>query len=255
MTTTPGGHPPHAHRQDAGQRRLRKLLRIRLTRAHLATTLMCTLLGFALVVQVQHTQDDQYAGLRQGDLVRILDETTSRSRELRQEIATLEATRRELVSGTDQRQAALEAATRRATTQGILAGQLPAEGPGVEVTLTASEGALPAITMFNMLEELRNAGAEVIQLNEVRVTASSHFTDGVDGVLLDGVVLLPPYRWVAIGDPQAMGPALEIRGGAMAQVRAAGGDGTVRQDDRVEVTAIASLAQPRWAEPIDEEQD
>jgi len=187
--------------------------------------------------------------LRQSDLVRILDETTQRATQLEREAAALERTRLELLTGSDQQQAALDAATKTATTLGILSGRLPAEGPGIELTISESSGSIPALTLFNVLEELRNAGAEAVQLNGHRLVASSYFVDSARGVEVDGVALTPPYRWLAIGSPSTMGPALEIPGGAMAAVRNAGGRGTPVARDLVEVSATGVVPDPEFATP------
>ena len=123
------------------------------------------------------------------------------------------------------------------------------------VTLTEPDGLIKPITMLNMLEELRNAGAEAVQLNDRRVTASSSFTGTPGAVVLDGVVLTAPYRWIAIGDPDIIAPALQIPGGAMAQVRNNGGRGTVDSADKVVVDAIRDVPDPRYATPVPPEGD
>lgn len=233
----------------SARRRLWRALRPRANRAQLLAALLCGLLGFALVVQVRQTNLEGLSVLRQSDLVRILDETTQRATELEREAAALERTRQELLSGSNQQQAALDAATKTATTLGILSGRLPAEGPGIELTISETAGAIPALTLFNVLEELRNAGAEAIQVNDHRLVASSYFVDTGQGIEVDGVPLSAPYRWIAIGDPATMGPALEIPGGAMAAVRNAGGRGTPDVRDRVEVNATRVVPEPRFATP------
>ncbi|MFI2751985.1 DUF881 domain-containing protein [Cellulomonas sp. P22] len=228
---------------------LRQLLRPRLTRAQLLTALLCALLGFAVVAQLRQTRDDGLSTLRQSELVGILDQTTRQGDDLQREIAELEATRQELVSGTDSRQAALDAATRSAAVQGILTGRLPAEGPGIVLTLTEPDGAITYLSLLNVLETLRNAGAEAIQLNDVRLTGTTYFAPGAGGVEVDGTVLHAPYRWVAIGNPDVMASALDIVGGALAAVRNDGGHGLVSTGATVEVTATKETPTPRYATP------
>lgn len=229
---------------------LRRGLAPRATRAQLLAGFLCALLGFAVVVQVRQTNAEGLAVLSQSDLVRLLDETTARATQLERESVALERTRQELLSGSDQQQAALDAATESAATLGILAGRLPAEGPGIEVSIADPDGSVSALTLFNVLEELRNAGAEAIELNGLRLVASSHFIDVASGVQVDETLLTPPYRWIAIGDPDVMGPALEIPGGAMAAVRAAGGRASSAPRDLVEVTATRTLPTPEFATPV-----
>jgi len=234
-----------------GRQALRRALAPRPNRAQLMAAVLCALLGFALVVQVRQTNVEGLSVLRQSDLVRILDETTQRASQLERESAALERTKQSLLTGSNQQEAALAAARQTATTLGILSGRLPAEGPGIELTISeSSTGHVPALTLFNVLEELRNAGAEALQVNDHRIVASSHFVDGPAGVELDGVALTAPFRWIVIGPPDTMAPALEIPGGAMAAVRTVGGRGTTVSRTKVEVDALHTIAAPEFATPV-----
>ncbi len=242
---------PAVHQAPAsGWAVLGRALRPRATRAQVLAGVLCAVLGFAVVAQVRQSGAADLGGMRQSDLVRILDETTDRGDALARESADLARERDDLLSGSDRRQAALDALRRSAETQGILTGRLPAQGPGVVVTLTEPEGYIKPITMLNMLEEMRNAGAEAIQLNDQRITASSAFTGTGGSVVLDGVALSAPYRWIAIGDPDIIAPALQIPGGAMAQVRNNGGKGTVDSADMVLVDAVRDVPDPVYATPV-----
>ncbi len=249
MTVAPdvqgtAGPPPSAWRT------LLRALRPRASRSQVLAGVLCGVLGFAVVVQVRQTQVEGLATLPQSELVRILDQANQRTEELEREAAALEATRQELLSGSDQQQAALEAATEAAEIQGILSGRLPAQGPGIELVIADPDRRVPALTLFNVLEELRNAGAEAVQLNDHRIVASSHFVDTPDGVEVDGQLLEPPYRWIAIGAPDTLGPALEIPGGALSAVRNNGGSGTPRARTLAEVTATRPVPEPRFATPV-----
>jgi uncharacterized protein YlxW (UPF0749 family) len=214
--------------------------------------LLCALLGFALVVQVRQTRSEGLANLPQDELVRVLDEVTQRSETLQRQAATLQGLRSELLTGSDTQRAARDAAQERATVEGILAGRLPAEGPGVELTIREPEDRIPALVMFNLLEELRNAGAEAIQLGDVRLTASTYFRDVADGIEVDGTTLHAPYHWLVIGDPEVITPALNVPGGALAQVRGATGATDLQTKDLVEVTAVRDLPAPTFATPAPE---
>ncbi|WP_199421492.1 DUF881 domain-containing protein [Actinotalea solisilvae] len=230
-------------------RTIARALAPRATRAQVLAGLLCALLGFAFVVQVQQNRSDGLSSLRQDELVRILDEVTQRTEELEDQAAELRAQRAELATGSDTRRAAREAATERAAQQGILAGRLPAQGPGVVLTVRDPDRRVPALVLYNVLEELRNAGAEAVQVNDLRVTASTYVVDTADGVSVDGTLLEPPYRWVAIGDPDVIIPALNMPGGALAVVRGSDGSSEVEARDLVEVTAVRDVEPPRFATP------
>ncbi|MCO7271762.1 DUF881 domain-containing protein [Cellulosimicrobium cellulans] len=245
-----GRHGAPTRPEPRGLRGLGRALRPRASRSQIVVGVLCALLGFALVVQVSQTQEDQLSSLRQSDLVRLLDDVTQRSGELEDQVSSLESTRDELQSGSGRERAALELAEQQAETLGILSGRLPAEGPGVEIEVVEGAEALDAFSLFNVLEELRNAGAEAMEVNGVRLVASSYFEDSAEGVVVDGQTISSPYRWNVIGDPSTLETALEIPGGAMASLRADGARTTITQQDRVEVAATVEPAAPQYATPV-----
>ena len=53
-----------------------------------------------------------------------------------------------------------------------------------------------------------------------------------------------------IGDPDTIDVALQIPGGAMAQVRLNGGEGDVEQREKVEITALRVIPDPVYATPV-----
>jgi len=245
--------PEHVRPPASGRSAWRTLARAgapRATRTQLLVALLCALLGFGIVVQVTSTREKPLTGLRQNELLRILDETTRRGNELARQADSLREQLAELESGNADQTALLEVARDRATVQGILSGRLPAVGAGVRITVVPGAEPLRATVLRAILEELRNAGAEVVQVDEVRVVASSAFVDTAQGVALDGTLLGSPVVWRVIGAADTIVPALEIPGGAMAQVRNAGATGEVVPLDEVEVTATREAPATRWAVPV-----
>jgi uncharacterized protein YlxW (UPF0749 family) len=226
-------------------------LRPRLSRGQIMAAALLALLGFAVALQVRSTNaDTQLRGARQSDLVRILDDVTDRSERLEDEKRRLEINRDQLLSGTDRSKAALEQAEERARTLGILAGTLPAQGPGIELTISDPDGKVDAAVLLDTLQELRDAKAESVQINNVRVVASTHFVDGSPGhVLVDDATLSPPYVFKVIGDPATLSSALRIPGGVLEVLRGKGADGVVKQAQRVTVDALRQPEPPRYARP------
>jgi len=216
---------------------------------HVLIVLLCAAVGFALAVQVRQTQEDTYATMRQDDIVRLLDELSVRNRELTEEGMELRRELGELESGSSSRAAAQEAAAQQARVQGILAGALPVTGPGVEIAVHDPSGAVSAPVFVTVLEELRNAGAEAIELNDQRITASSWLGTRPGGLVVSGVDISAPYVWRAIGDPQTLAVALDIPGGALASIRAAGAAAEVTQHDDLAITSVQALSEPEWATP------
>src|SRR5437764_4200253 len=217
--------------------------------------LLLVLLGFAFVVQLRSTAtDEQLSTARPEDLVRILSDLDARKDRLSQEITQLQATQQQLAAGSQGRAAALDAAAKRARDLGILAGTLPAQGPGIQVRFVSGAQPLKAALILDAVEELRDAGAEAMELDgsngvAVRIVASSWFVDSGTGIQADGRQLAGPYWLTAIGDPQTMQPALNIPGGVVDNVHSAGGTVIVNQPGTVRISALHQTGSPRYAQP------
>ncbi|GIM84270.1 DUF881 domain-containing protein [Salinispora arenicola] len=230
----------------------------RVSPATVVILVLLALLGFTLVEQLRTTSTDPTtSAARQEDLVRILYDLDAREDRLRQDIAALEKSQRQLRSGEQGRQVALEEAARRADELGILAGTLPARGPGLTVRFEpGGEAAISAVRVLDAVQELRGAGAEAMQISggdraTVRIVASTFFLDGENGSLVvGGRRLTGPYTITVIGDPATMRTALKIPGGVVATV--AGDGGTVIVEDRevVEVSALHAPIELEHARPI-----
>lgn len=231
--------------------------RRRVSSAGVMIAALLALLGFTLVVQFKSTSTDPtVAATRQEDLVRILYDLNSREVRLRQDIATLEESQRQLRSGQQGRQAALEEATRRADELGILAGTLPATGPGLSVRFEAGEKPISASRVLDAVQELRGAGAEAMQISggdraTVRIIASTFFLDGEGGSLVvDGRRLTGPFTITVIGDPATMRTALNIPGGVVASVTGDGGKLIVEDREAAEVSALHAPIKLEHARPV-----
>jgi uncharacterized protein YlxW (UPF0749 family) len=227
------------------------------TRGQITVAVLLAIVGFASVVQVQaNERDDDYEGMREEDLVQLLNSLASASQRAENEIAQLEQTRASLRSDTDARQAALAQARERAEVLGILAGTLPAVGPGIVVTVKDPAGNVGIDHMLNGIEELRDAGAEAVEINDaVRMVAQTALEDGPQGVIVDGTELTPPYTIEVIGDPHTLATALNIRGGFVQDIEdpTVGGDVNIQETTTVEIATLAELEEPEYAEPIERE--
>jgi uncharacterized protein YlxW (UPF0749 family) len=241
---------------ETGRDRLLRSLRSRGSRGQAVAAVLLAVLGFAAAVQVSaNGRDDTYVGARQADLIALINTLNLATDRAEGEIADLQRTRDGLRSNAAARQTALEAARKQADALGILAGELPAVGPGIRVTITSPTGSIGTDQLLNGLEELRNAGAEAIDINEqVRVVAQTGITDSRrDGLAVDGVSLRPPYVIDAIGDPDTLATATSFSGGLVDEVEQVGGSVHVQKVDRLEIATTAKPQAPRFAEPAGQE--
>ena len=208
------------------------------------------LLGFAIAVQLRaNSNGDALSGLREDDLIGILDNQNARADRLRQQITDLQRSLDQLRNAGDRSAAARRQATQQAQALGILLGTLPATGPGVSVTVTDPGAKLNGEDLLDVVEELRGAGAEAIQFGSVRVSASTAFEGSGTAVTVDGTQLQAPYHLLAIGDPKTLDTALNIPGGVAATVRAAGGQLAVSETRTVHINVTRAVSQPVYAKP------
>ncbi|HET7173432.1 MAG TPA: DUF881 domain-containing protein [Nocardioidaceae bacterium] len=234
-----------------GRSRLLDGLLGRPSRGQVIVAVLVMLLGFAAAVQmhITHTSND-FAGQRRQDLVDLLDSLSSAADRADAQISELQRTRSKLQSQSRAKAAALAEDRRRLQVLGILAGTLPATGPGVIVTIDDPRGTVSAAAILNGIEELRDAGAEAIQINHrVRVVASTYVTDGDGGIIVDGHQLAPPYVIDAIGSAHTLGQAVVFPGGLSDDVSALGGKVSVQQAGKVVVSALHRAVTPEYAQP------
>ena len=217
--------------------------------------LLCVLLGIAIVTQVrQNDSGDSLETARPADLLVLLDSLQQREAALNTEVADLQRTLASLQASGSSDQAAIENAQARLAALSILIGTVAATGPGVTLTIEDAAPGVAPETMLDVINELRNAGAEAMEIrggsSAVRVGVDSWVVGGPGALSIDGQTLTPPYTVVAIGDPATLAAAMNIPGGAMDSVERVGGTMVVQQSDRVDVTALRQPKARQYAQPV-----
>lgn len=212
---------------------------------HVAVALACALLGFLLVAQVRATESvtDRLQGEREEDLAQILANLTAEADRLTLEITDLRLTLLAVESEAQGEQVALRSLQRRLDDLRILAGVVPAEGEGIVFTIEDPTGQVRQDLLVDTIQELRDAGAEAMAINGVRLVVSSAFSVRNDRLLVDGQPLTPPYRIMAVGVAETMAKALAIPGGAIDTLEA-------RPEVSSTLEQLAQLVVPARAEPV-----
>jgi uncharacterized protein YlxW (UPF0749 family) len=222
-------------------------------RGQIIAAVILFVVGMGGVMQIRiNTADDAYTNARREDLIQLLDGLGSESRRLESEIAELERTRAELQSGADTQRVARAEAQRRTEELAILAGTAPAEGPGIRMRIADPAGKVDADVLLDAVEEMRDAGAEVIEVNDsIRVVASTWFGTGPSGLVIDGSPVSRPITFEVIGDPHSLEEAARFRGGLVSAITGAGIGGQVQIDQQSSLV-VESLHAPRenqYAQP------
>jgi uncharacterized protein YlxW (UPF0749 family) len=235
-----------------GRARLKEALSRPGSRGQIIAAGLLAILGFAAVVQVQsNSNDEAYVGARQDELIALINSLSLASERTENEIDDLQQTRNALRDDTEARRTLLEQARQQADELGILGGTVPAVGTGIRVTVEDPSGAVGSNHLINGIQELRDAGAEVIELNDsVRVVAQTALRDlPGGGVSVDGTQVDAPYVIEAIGAPHDLETGLGFTRGFTDEVEDVGGTVRIEQLDTVEVSSVREPFTPEYAEP------
>lgn len=207
--------------------------------------------GTALVTQVKASQSNPLETLNETELIELMTELDAREADLNRQLSDLEAQLRDLDSQADSAEASAVANERRIQNAQIDAGAIPVHGPGIRVNCAEAQSPIPSHVFVTTLAELRNAGAEAIEINGVRLTGRSWFLRTNEGLVVDDVLVQSPFVWLAIGSPDTLAAGVDIRGGAVSQMRLSGAVVSVDHADDIVIDSIADLEPDRWAQPIE----
>lgn len=212
------------------------------------------LVGFLLVAQVRarHGVTEQLETESEQDLTRIFSSLNEESAGLRDEISELRLELAALESSAARDQVAREAAVRQLEELEILAGVVAAKGPGVTVRISDPDGSFDFELLLDLVQELRDAGAEAISVNGRRVGASTAFSASRGRITVDGEEIRGPYEVLAIGDPATLEVGLKIPGGAADTLGALEGvEVGLERRNEVKVPALAHAPSFNVADPVD----
>jgi uncharacterized protein YlxW (UPF0749 family) len=217
--------------------------------------ILCLLLGVAIATQVHQTNTgDSLDTARPADLLVLLDSLRQREATLSTEVAELQRSLNALQASGSSDQAAIQNAQARLAALSILIGTVGATGPGVTVRIEDPGPGVAPQAMLDVLDELRAAGAEAIQISDlyqaVRTGVDTWIVGAPGALIVDGKTLTPPYSVVAIGDPPTLAAAMNIPGGAVDSVKRVGGTMSVQQGDKVDIAALRQPKPRQYAQPV-----
>jgi uncharacterized protein YlxW (UPF0749 family) len=188
-------------------------------------------LGLLLVVQLRSQRSVRQAA-DGAQWENVVAELIGGNARLRDEIETLEVQLAEL-QGVKGGGVVLESLVDEVNHLRIANGLVEVSGPGVEVEIVTP---VSVPDLHDLINELRNAGAEALALSGHRIVAWSAIgTDGQD-VTVDGQPVHVPYQLQAIGDVHTLEVALKRPGGLVSLLQQAHGAASIRVSRRVKIT-------------------
>lgn len=216
--------------------------------SQLLLTALCLSLGLLLVVQLRSQRNvRQAAGNAEWEFV--VTELIESNAQLRDEISTLQTQLAEL-QNLERGGAVLESLVDEVNHLRIANGLVEVSGPGVELEI---RGPVSVLDLHDLINELRNAGAEALALNGHRIVASSAISTDGEHVTVDGLPASVPYRLEAIGEAHTLEVALTRPGGLVDLLHQAPRGITIAVSRREKVTMLV-CDQPMqfvYAEPVE----
>jgi uncharacterized protein YlxW (UPF0749 family) len=204
------------------------------------------LAGFVLVGQFRGppSREVPLSAESPQNLARILADLNAEADALQEEVGLLRLQLNELRRSSESAAAAAEARAEQLRTLQVLAGTVPVAGPGIMVSITDPDRAVPYDALIDVVQELRDAGAEAIAVNGRRVGATTAFSEEGGAIAIDGVIVMPRYEIMAIGQPSTLEGGLKIPGGAIDALEAR------RDTVVVEVERSARVDLPALERPV-----
>ncbi|MGD2105678.1 MAG: DUF881 domain-containing protein [Anaerolineae bacterium] len=179
--------------------------------AQLLLTLVCFILGLLLVAQfrTQQMTGSPLLSASSTDQLVIISSLVNNNARLREEMKALEGQLEQYRWATGR--TVLESLVEELNKIRVINGLVEVSGPGVEVSL---DGPLDVLDLQDLINELRNSGAEALAINGERLTLYSVISSPEAGAMsINGTRLSRPYVLQAIGQPEAMETALLRSGG------------------------------------------
>lgn len=209
---------------------------MRRRRNQVTIALVTFLLGVLVVVQLRYQASSAaFAGLSSQDLTVLVANLDDRNDQLRTEVATLERELGVLSQNTQRGDVSLDELRADLRRVRLYAGIDPATGPGVTITV---HGPIDGPGIEDLVNELRNAGAEAMALDDVRLVPGVVAIGPAGGVTVGSNALDDPFTISAIGAPDKLTGSLTRPGGIIAQLSA------TQPEVSVEVTPLDRIAVP-----------
>jgi len=145
----------------------------------------------------------------------------------------------------------------------MAAGLVEVKGSGIIITLDDpvpdefSDGYSYLMTnyeqLLNLVNKLKDAGAEAISINGQRIIATTEISLAGDNVNINTIPTAPPYQIKAIGNPDTIEATITIRYGIIENLKKSGVRVDIVKQGEINIPRYNGILKFRYAQPIVEE--
>lgn len=217
--------------------------------SQLTIAAVALVLGLLVVVQLRsQAESSGFALLSSQDLTVLVANLNARNDQLRREVSSLEGELATLTTNQSNGDVSVDEITADLDRVRAYAGLEPVAGPGVTISI---HGPIDGGGVEELINELRNAGAEAITAADVRVVTGVVVTGTPGDAQIDGARLGDAFELAAIGAPDKLTGSLTRSGGVIAQLAATQPDVAliVTPVDRLELPATTRSLVPAHGHP------
>jgi uncharacterized protein YlxW (UPF0749 family) len=219
--------------------------------ASVSLALIALVIGVAVVAQFRsQARPAELTSLPVAELSTRIQTLSDANAQLRTALADQRNLLRDYETAGAQGLSALDVSREELRRVRAFSGLAAVEGQGIVVHV---DGSLDAIAVNDLLNELRNAGAEALAIDDTRVTASSVVSQGARALEVDGEPIGRAFTLSAIGDPDGLLAALERPGGIVTQLEQfVAATIMVNESGAVRLPATTRDLSPQAATPVEE---
>ena len=218
-------------------------------RDQLAITLVAAILGLLAVGQLRGQAGvPGLSNLSTQELTLVIANLNARNDQLRDEVAALEQQAATLQAATTGSQTTVDQLESDLARIRAWSGATGLRGPGVEISV---RGPIGGDAIEDLLNELGNAGAEAVAIDDVRVVPGVVVAGPPGGISVENSALGDPFTIRAIGSQEILLGSLTRAGGVVSQIGVSYPDAqlTVTPLDAITVPATTRSLLPSHAQP------
>jgi uncharacterized protein YlxW (UPF0749 family) len=204
--------------------------------SRIAVAAVATLLGFLVVGQLRGQAGvPGLSALTATELTQLIANLTAGNDQLREEVSDLGQQEAHLIESRDRGASTVGELTNDLARIRAWAGLTAVTGQGIAIVVS---GPIGGDGIEELLNELRNAGAEAIAVDGVRVVAGVVVAGAPGDLSIENAPLGDSFEIRAIGSPQILTGTLTRTGGVIAQV------GATYPDARLTVGPVEAMTLP-----------
>lgn len=228
----------------------------------IAMSFLCVLLGFVIALQLRsvtiNSAQSSLENIRANELRILLSEEREKNANLYQQLLdyrdSLDKLQNQAASTDDYTQELYS----RLKDAEVLAGLSAVEGQGVIVTIKDSpytsgdpnSDVIHDDDILNIINELRDAGAEALAINDERVLATSEVRCAGSTVSVNNNRYAAPFIIKAIGDAKNLEAALTMRHGVIEALASWGIEANVVRSNKIRIKEYEGTITNKFAVPI-----